>query len=126
MKRIMSAVLLLLLCISLCTASNLITEAEAENLIEILDSLEEELKKEDYESALIHISRIEDEWETAEMIFSSLSETKLIDELNLSFNSLEKYIEAEETGHAIIAIEECRHGLETIYQWQKITIDNIL
>lgn len=126
MKRIISAVLLLSLCIIACIGSNLITEAKADNLIKILDLLEDELKNENYESALVSIKRVEDEWESAEKVFSSLSETKLIDELNLSFNSLEKYIEAEKIAEAIIVLEECRNGLETIHQWQKITIDNIL
>ena len=126
MKRIITAVLLLILCVTACIGSNLITEAKANDLTEILDLLENELKREDYESALSSIKRIEDEWESAEKVFSSLSETKLIDELNLSFNSLEKYIEAKRIAEAIIVLEECRNGLETIHQWQKITIDNIL
>lgn len=126
MKRIISAFVLICICIGVCVTSSIVAENKTEKLIEKLDMLEEELLKENYESAVNHIRELEKEWETGEKIFSSLSETKLIDELNLSFNSLEKYIVSEETGHAIIVIEECRNGLETICQWQKITIDNIL
>lgn len=126
MKRIISAILFLIICIGICIGSKMIVESKTEVLTEILDLLEEEMKNENYETALIHINKLEDEWEKAEKVFSSLSETKLIDELSLSFTSLEKYIESEETGNAIIVIEECRNGLETICQWQKITVDNIL
>ncbi len=126
MKRIISAVLLLLLCLSICVASDLITESKAKELIEMLNTIEVDLKNEDFEDALIQIKRIENEWEKTEKIFSSISETQLIDELSLTFSSLGNYIDSKETSQAIIAIEECRSSLEIIYQYQKITIDNIL
>lgn len=126
MKRIVTAVVLLIICVGICTVSSIISENTATHLIEILDLLEQELKSDNYEESLKHISKLEKEWENGEKIFSSISETKLIDELDLSFNSLEKYIEARQIGQAIIIIEECRNGLETVYLWQKIAIENIL
>ncbi len=126
MKRIFSAGVLLIFGLTICTLSSFITEKESDNLIEILDLLETELKNGNYENALISIKTVEEEWESTRIIFSSLSENELINELNLSFYALEKYIETKEISHAIITIEECRSGLKTIYQWQKINLDNIL
>lgn len=126
MKRIIFAVVLVLVCVAVCVTSSIATESKAEKITEKLDMLEEEIKNENHENALRRIKELEEEWERSEKIFSIVSETHLIDELDLSFSSLEKYIESEETKQALVVIEECRNGLETICQWQKVTIDNIL
>lgn len=126
MKRIITSFLLIGICIAACVTSSIITEKEATALIENLEKIELELEKDNMEEALRETGNIEERWKKSEVIFSSLSETGLIDEVSLSFGSLKKHIEVNEKEQAIAVIAECKNGLEIIYQYQKITIENIL
>ncbi len=126
MKRIISALVLLFICIGICVFGSMATEKKTDLLIGLLNEAEYSVNSDDNEKALICIGRLEKEWEKAEIFFSSLSETALIDELDLSLSSIEKYIESDMKEEAVIVIEECRTGLETILRRQKISVDNIL
>lgn len=126
MKRIITSFLLIGICVAACVTSSIITEKEATALIENLERIEFELENGNMEEALTETRQIEEKWKKSEVIFSSLSETSLIDEVSLSFGSLKKHIEVNEKEHALAVISECKSGLEIIYQYQKITIENIL
>ncbi len=126
MKRIISAFVLLFLCIGICVYGSIFTEKKARALMNMLGEAEYSINTGEKEKALQSIRRLEDEWEKAEKFFSSVSETALIDELDLSLGSIEKHIEADMNEEAAVVIEQCRIGLETILRRQKISVDNIL
>ena len=126
MKRIITAFALLFLCIGLCVYGSIATERKTESLISILDETEYSLNIGDDEKALSCVKRLEAEWERSEKFFSSVSETALIDELDLSMAGIEKYILMDMKEDAVIVLEECRAGLDTILRRQKVTLDNIL
>ena len=126
MKRIISAFVLLILCIGICVYGSIATERKTEVLIALLNETEYTLNTNDREKALQCINRLENEWDKAEKFFSSVSETALIDELDLSLGSIKKHIEADMTEEAMVVIEQCRIGLETIHRLQKVSTDNIL
>lgn len=126
MKRIISALALLFICISICVFSSIATEKKSEALLSLLNETEYSLNLGDSEKALRCIRKLEEEWEKSEKFFSSVSETALIDELDLSLGSIEKYIQQDMKEEAIVVIEECRSGLDTISRRQKISFDNIL
>lgn len=126
MKRIISAFVLLILCIGICVYGSIVTERKTEVLIALLNETEYTLNTNDREKALQCINRLENEWDKAEKFFSSVSETALIDELDISLGSIEKYILSDMKDEAVIIIDECRTGLGTILRRQKVSIDNIL
>lgn len=126
MKRIISAFVLLILCIGICVYGSMVTERKTEVLIALLNETEYTLNTNDREKALQCINRLENEWDKAEKFFSSVSETALIDELDISLGSIEKYILSDMKEEAVIIIDECRTGLGTILRRQKVSIDNIL
>ena len=126
MKRIISAFVLLILCIGICVYGSIATERKTEVLIALLNETEYTLNTNDREKALQCINRLENEWDKAEKFFSSVSETALIDELDISLGSIEKYILSDMKEEAVIIINECRTGLGTILRRQKVSIDNIL
>ena len=126
MKRIISAFVLLILCIGICVYGSIVTERKTEVLIALLNETEYTLNTNDREKALQCINRLENEWDKAEKFFSSVSETALIDELDISLGSIEKYILSDMKEEAVIIIDECRTGLATILRRQKVSIDNIL
>ncbi len=126
MKRIISAFVLLLLCIGICLYGSIATERKTKSLISLLNEAEYSINIGDKEKSLRCISRLEGEWEKAEKFFSSVSETALIDELDLSLASIEKYIICDMKEEAVVTIEECRTGLNTILRRQKVSVDNIL
>ncbi len=126
MKRIISAFVLLFICIGICIYGSVVTEKKCEALTNKLDILEKEINEGENENALSLIKDLEKEWKKAEKFFSSVSETALIDELDLSLGSMEKYILSDKKEEAVIVIEECRCGLETISRRQKISVENIL
>ena len=126
MKRIISAFVLLFLCIGICVYGSIFTEKKTQALMNMLGEAEYSINMGEKENALQSIRKLEDEWEKAEKFFSSVSETALIDELDLSLGSIEKHIEADMNEEAIVVIEQCRIGLETILRRQKISVDNIL
>ncbi len=126
MKRIISAFVLLILCIGICVYGSIVTERKTEVLIALLNETEYTLNTNDREKALQCINRLENEWDKAEKFFSSVSETALIDELDISLGSIEKYILSDMKEEAVIIIDECRTGLGTILRRQKVSIDNIL
>ncbi len=126
MKRIISAFALLFVCIGICVYSSIATEKKTESLISLLNETEYSINTGDNERTLRCIGRLEAEWDKAEKFFSSVSETALIDELDLSLGSIEKYILSDMREEAVIVIEECRTGLNTILRRQMISVDNIL
>lgn len=126
MKRIISAFALLFICIGICVFSSITTEKKTKTLLSLLNETEYSVNTGDSEKALRCISRLETEWEKSEKFFSSVSETALIDELDLSLGSIEKYIQWDMKEEAVIVIEECRIGLDTVLRRQKISLDNIL
>ncbi len=126
MKRIISAFALLFICIGICVYGSIATEKKTESLISLLNEAEYSINTGDKEKALGCIGRLEAEWDKAENFFSSVSETALIDEIDISLGSIEKYILSDMNQEAVIVIEECRTGLDTILRRQKITLDNIL
>lgn len=126
MKRIISAFVLLILCIGICVYGSIVTERKTEVLIALLNETEYTLNTNDREKALQCINRLENEWDKAEKFFSSVSETALIDELDISLGSIEKYILSDMKEEAVIIIDECRTGLGTILRRQKVSTDNIL
>ncbi len=126
MKRIISAFVLLFLCIGICIYGSIFTEKKTEALINMLNEAEYSINTGEKEKALQSIRRLGEEWEKAEKFFSSVSETALIDELDLALGSIEKHIEADMNDEASVVIEQCRVGLETIMRRQKISLDNIL
>ncbi len=126
MKRIISAFALIFVCIGICVYSSIATEKKTDLLMSLLNETEYSINTADKEKAVKCIGRLEDEWDRAEKFFSSVSETALIDELDLSLGSIKKYIMSDMKEEAVIVIEECRTGLETILRRQKISVDNIL
>lgn len=126
MKRIISAFVLLFLCIGICIYGSIFTEKKTEALINMLNEAEYSINTGEKEKALQSIRRLGEEWEKTEKFFSSVSETALIDELDLALGSIEKHIEADMNDEASVVIEQCRIGLETIMRRQKISLDNIL
>ncbi len=126
MKRIISAIALLFICIGICVYSSIITEKKTQSLISILNETEYAINIGDNDKALRCISRLEGEWDKAEKFFSSVSETALIDELDISLGSIEKYIIWDMKEEAVVTIEECRTGLGTVLRRQKVSLDNIL
>ncbi len=126
MKRIISAFVLLFLCIGICIYGSIFTEKKTEALMNMLGEAEYSINTGEKEKALQSIRRLGEEWEKAEKFFSSVSETALIDELDLALGSIEKHIEADMNDEASVVIEQCRIGLETIMRRQKISLDNIL
>lgn len=126
MKRIISAFALLFICIGICVFSSITTEKKTKTLLSLLNETEYSVNTGDSEMALRCINRLETEWEKSEKFFSSVSETALIDELDLSLGSIEKYIQWDMKEEAVIVIEECRTGLDTVLRRQKISLDNIL
>ncbi|MBQ7118311.1 MAG: DUF4363 family protein [Clostridia bacterium] len=126
MKRIISAFVLLLLCVGICVYGSIATEKKTRSLINLLNEAEYSVNIGDREKALISLRRLENEWSSAEKFFSSVSETALIDELDLSVGSLEKYILSDMEDEALVIMQECRTGLETIMRRQKISVENIL
>ena len=126
MKRIISAVLLLFFCTGICVYGSLTAERKTDLLITLLDEAEYSINTGNTAKALQSLARLEKEWENAEKFFSSVSETALIDELDISLGSIEKYIKSDKNDEAVIIIEQCRTGLETVLKRQKISIDNIL
>lgn len=126
MKRIISALVLLSICIGICIFSSVAAEKKTNLLINLLNEAEYSINIGNNEKALESLGRLEKEWEKSEKFFSSVSETALIDELDLSVGSIEKYIFTDKAEEALIVIEECRCGLETILRRQKISVENIL
>ncbi len=126
MKRIISAVVLLFVCIGICVFGSFAAENKGADIMDTLDKLESEIKDGKGDEAYYLIKELEKEWEKSEKLFSSISETSLIDEIDISLSSIEKYIITDMTEEAIIVIEECRCGIETIVRRQKISLDNIL
>lgn len=126
MKRIISAFVLLILCIGICVYGSIVTERKTESLISLLNEAEYSINIGDKEKSLRCIGRLETEWSKAERFFSSVSETALIDELDISLGSIEKYILSDMKEEAVIIIDECRTGLGTILRRQKVSVDNIL
>ena len=126
MKRIISAFVLLFLCIGICVYGSTVTEKKTYMLMSLLNEAEYAINTDDKVTALSCIGKLETEWNKAEKFFSSISETALIDELDLSLGSIEKYIRSDMNEEAAVVIEECRTGLETILRRQKFSVDNIL
>ncbi len=126
MKRIISAFVLLFLCVGICVYSGIATEKKTDILLSLLNEAEYSINTGNKEKALENLVRLEREWNKAEKFFSSVSETALIDELDLSLVSIEKYILSDMKEEAVIVIEQCRTGLDTILRRQKISVDNIL
>lgn len=126
MKRIFPALILLALCVGICTYGSIATERKTSSLMNMLNEAEYSINRGEKEKALLIIGRLEAEWERSEKFFSSVSETALIDELDLSLGSIEKHIEADMNEEAAVVIEQCRIGLGTILRRQKISLDNIL
>lgn len=126
MKRIISAFVLLFICIGICVYGSVITEKKTELLISLLNETEYSISSQNSEQALRCFGRLEKEWDKAEKFFSSVSETALIDEIDLSLGSIEKYITSDMNEEAIVAIEQCRTGLDTILRRQQVSLDNIL
>ena len=126
MKRIISAFILIGLCIGICAFGSIATEKRCKELILALDKTEEAILSNNEKKTSEYINNLEDQWKRDEKLFSSLSETSLIDELNVSLLSLEKHIKTQKYQEALILIDECRNSLEIIYQWQKLSLDNIL
>ncbi len=126
MKRIISAFALLFICIGICVYGSIATEKKTESLINLLNETEYSINIGDNEMTLGCIGRLEAEWNKAEKFFSSVSETALIDELDLSLGSIEKYILLDMKEEAVVVIDECRTGLDTILRRQRISVDNIL
>ena len=126
MKRIISAFILLLICVGICAFGSIVTEKKTKALISLLNESEYSINMSDKENALRCIDKLEAEWEKSEKFFGSVSETSLIDEIDISLGSIEKYILSDMKEEAIIVIEECRTGLDTVLRRQKISLDNIL
>ena len=126
MKRIIPAFILLFVCIGICVFSSISTKNKTEALLNLLNEAEYSINVADKEKSLRCIDRLETEWEKSEKFFSSLSETALIDEIDVSLGSIEKYIQLDMKEEAMVIIEECRTGLDTILRRQKVSIDNIL
>ncbi|MBQ9913803.1 MAG: DUF4363 family protein [Clostridia bacterium] len=126
MKRVFPAIVLLILCIGICVYGSIATENKTKALLNMLNEAEYAINIGEKEGALISIRRVEEEWERAERFFSSVSETALLDEIDLALGSIEKHIEADLNDEATVVIEQCRIGLETILRRQKLSLDNIL
>ncbi|MBE6775718.1 MAG: DUF4363 family protein [Ruminococcaceae bacterium] len=126
MKRVFPAIVLLILCIGICVYGSIATENKTKALLNMLNEAEYAINIGEKEGALSSIRRVEEEWERAERFFSSVSETALLDEIDLSLGSIEKHIEADMNDEATVVIEQCRIGLETILRRQKLSLDNIL
>ncbi len=126
MKRIISAFILLFICIGICIYGTIATQKKTDLLLSLLNEAEYSINIGNLEKALESSGRLKEEWNRAEKFFSSVSETALIDELDLLLAGIEKYILADMVEDAVIVIEECRTGLETILRRQRISIDNIL
>ena len=126
MNRIIPALILLFLCIGICVYGSIATERKTDTLISLLNEAEYSINADNKEKALECINRLENEWDKAEKFFSSVSETSLVDELDLSLSSIGKYIRWDMKEDAVIIIEECRTGLNTILRRQKVSLDNIL
>lgn len=126
MKRIISAFVLFFLCIGICIYGSIATERKTASLLNLLNETEYSLNSDNKEKALQSLKRLEWEWEKAGKFFSSVSETALIDELDVSLGSIEKYIISDMYDEAAVVIEECRCGLETILRRQKLSLENIL
>ena len=126
MKRIISAFVLLFLCIAICAYGSIATEKKTDTLINLLNEAEYSINIGDKERSLICINKLESEWDNSERFFSSVSETALIDELDISVGSIKNYIMTDMNEEAVVVIEECRTGLGIILNRQKISIDNIL
>ena len=69
MKRIISAFVLLILCIGICVYGSIVTERKTEVLIALLNETEYTLNTNDREKALQCINRLENEWDKAEKFF---------------------------------------------------------
>lgn len=126
MKRVFPAIVLLILCIGICVYGSIATENKTKALLNMLNEAEYAINIGEKEGALSSIRRVEEEWERAERFFSSVSETALLDEIDLALGSIEKHIEADLNDEATVVIEQCRIGLETILRRQKLSLDNIL
>ena len=126
MKRIVSAVGLILLCTGICIYGSLATEKKTEALVNLLNQAEYYISTDSDENLLQVLGILEEEWESAAKFFSTLSETALIDEIGISLGSIKKYIQSGMKQEAVITIEECRHGLRAIMRKQKISPENVL
>lgn len=126
MNRIISALVLLGMSLGMCVYAAVATEERCLQLKNDLDSLERVIVEGNSRDALIIVKKLEDNWKKSEILFSSLSESALIDEINITLLSLEEHILTEKKQEIIILITQCRNALEIISQRQKITADNIL
>lgn len=126
MKRIISALMLLALCIGMSIYGSFLAEKKTQILINLLNETEYSLNADNSEKALESLKKLEGEWEKASKFFSSVSETALIDELDVSLSSIEKHISSDMKEDALVVIEQCRLGLGIITRRQKLSIENIL
>ncbi len=125
MKRTFFAFLLLFLCIGICLLSDISVEKYVDELMMVLEETESDLLDKNFDKALNRVKEADAKWEQAEFLFGSLSESLLIENMDLYFNSLPVYIEYEDTYQALIVMQQCKTTLEEVRKWQKVNLKNI-
>ena len=125
MKRTVSAIILLLICAGICLAGDFWAEKYTDELTKVLEETEKDLLEGNLKKAVERITEADSKWENAEVFFSSLSDSLLVENTDLCFNSLPVYIESGEINQALVTLHQCKTAFEEIKKWQKINLKNI-
>lgn len=126
MKRMILAILLLVLCFAFCISSYFTLDKRTQEIIALLESASADIMENNTEQAEIKIKKCEDKWNENQNLFSVFLNHKMLENLSISVPSLLPLMKKSERDIALEKIEESINGLKAIMDEQKIKIGNIL
>lgn len=112
-------------------ALNYITQGYTDKTVnevkEHLNSIKEELTKEepDFEKAIIKADKAFEKWEELDDKMALYIEHNEIEEVTTAITSTKSFTKMEDEGQAVDSIDRCIYLLEYIDEREKFTLDNI-
>lgn len=125
-KRLISGILLLLFCLTVCTSSYFIVNDLAENLNSRLEEALKEIENSNIPQAEKAVEDCEKKWDKYKTVFDIFLNHSMLEDLNVDLLSIGALLESGSRETAKEKIEDSISALKGVLDEQKISIGNIL
>lgn len=126
MKRVISAILLIIVAVIICSFSNISTVSKSYEMkaeLEKIGSLISDGKTDEAEKQLLQAEAM---WSKTENLLSFIVDADKIEEMNIGFSMIRAHLKDKNKEHALERLRECELLLEEIAANERLDIKNIM
>lgn len=126
MRRIIAAIVCLLISAGICTAQYCYVEYSTKKFISGIEEIEREMKRSNKESALLKSKQLCHSWDNTVKVTDMLLYHDYIYSIGTDIATLKSYIERDEDAEFFATCERVKHQLRILFDNEKPTAENII